>query len=64
MSKLLTSVDVVDAMSGVTMHVDFKRTTEMRWRVWLATKLMSLAAWVLNCGFTLDGDKDGDDKAN
>jgi len=56
MNKLSTSVDVVEAMSGVTMHVGFKRTNEMWWRVWLATKLLHVAAWVLNCGIEFDGD--------
>lgn len=64
MKKLSTSVDVVDAMSGVTMRVDFKRTTEMQWRLRLATWLMRAAAWVLNCGIEFDEDKDGDDENN
>jgi len=59
MSKLSTSVDVVDAMRHITMRISFKRTVEMQWRMRCALWLLCVAAWVLNCGIEFDGDKDG-----
>lgn len=52
--KLSTSVDVVDAMNGWTIHVDFKRVNELKRRMWLGAKLFYLAALVMNCNIKLD----------
>lgn len=48
-------VDMVKLMRQTTMHVTVKRGNELRWRVWLATKLILLAAMVMNCRIQFEG---------
>ena len=50
-----TVFDIVDLMEDVTLHVTLVRVTEMRWRVWMAMGLFSLAGWVLNCQVEVHG---------
>lgn len=51
-------VDVVEGMRNVTLFVELKRTTELRWRVWLATKLIFLAALLMNCNVDISSRDD------
>lgn len=51
-------LDMVDAMRRTTFHVKIKRGTELRWRIWLATKLIIWAAVVLNCNIDMEGMSD------
>lgn len=48
-------IDMVKLMRQTTMHVTVKRERELRWRVWLATKLILLAAMVMNCRIQFEG---------
>ena len=48
-------LDMVDAMRHTTFHVKIKRGTELRWRIWFATKLILLAAVVMNCNIDVEG---------
>ena len=41
--------DAVAEMRNTVLHVRVTHTHELRWRVWLALRLILLAAWVLNC---------------
>jgi hypothetical protein len=47
-------VDAVDGMRQVTMYLRIKRGTELRWRLWLGTRLIALAALVMNCNIEVD----------
>ena len=51
-------IDMVNGMRMVTMHVHLKRDNEMRLRVWLGCKLMTFAAWVMNCNIALTQEGD------
>lgn len=43
----IAEVDLVDVMSRSKMYVELKREREMKLRVWVAVRLIALAAWVL-----------------
>lgn len=45
----VAEVDAVQQMRHVTMHVRIKRLRELRFRNWLGTRLIGLAALVMNC---------------
>jgi hypothetical protein len=60
MRKLKTSVDVVDAMRGINLRVDFRRVRELSWRIWLGTKLIGLAARIMNCGIEFEKTGESD----
>lgn len=48
-------VDAVDMMRRATMHVRIKRDRELAWRLWLGTRLIMLAALVMNCNIEVEG---------
>ncbi len=55
MARAAAEVDAVNMMRQVTMHVYVKRGTELKWRLWLGTKLIVIAAFVLNCHIDIKG---------
>lgn len=44
---------------NVVMKIDVKLTKEFWFRLWLATKSLQLAAWILGCGFEFNFTDDG-----
>lgn len=46
--------DAVDMMREATMTVTVKRGTELQWRLWLGTRLIALAALVMNCNIKVE----------
>lgn len=47
-------IDVVAGMKLATMTLHLKRYRELRLRMWIATKLFRLGAWILNVNLTID----------
>ena len=45
----IADVDAVELMRDVTMYVRIKRLRELRFRNWLGTRLIGLAALIMNC---------------
>lgn len=54
MATIKTQLDVVDGMRGTTLYVKIKRGTELQWRIWLATRLIMLAAMIMNCNIEIE----------
>jgi hypothetical protein len=54
-------VDAREALRSVTIKVKLTHCTEVRARLWLGTRLIKLAAWVLDCSleFLDDGKRNG-----
>lgn len=50
----IADVDAVQQMQNVTMHVRIKRLHELRFRNWLGTRLIGLAALIMNCRIELE----------
>ncbi len=50
-------LDSVNMMRHVTMYVRVKRGTELKWRTWLGTKLIMLAAVLMNCNIEFEASK-------
>jgi len=42
---------------NVTLSVKIKFTRELKLRLWIATKLMNLAAIILGCGFDIETEQ-------
>jgi hypothetical protein len=53
MASREASVDAVGAMRETTITVHVRRVRELRLRVWLAVRLIALAAWVANSNFRI-----------
>ena len=49
MTQLSANVDAVDLMQNTTITVRMKRVKELRFRIWVAKRLVFLAALFLNC---------------
>lgn len=47
-------VDAVKMMRHATMHVRIKRDRELSWRLWIGTRLIMLAAIVMNCSIEVE----------
>ncbi len=50
--------DAVNMMRHATMYVRVKRGTELQWRLWLGTRLIALAALVMNCNIKIEAESD------
>lgn len=51
-------IDVVEVAGQMTIHVTYKRVREMRIRMWIATRLVLLAALVTGMGIEFEDDQD------
>ena len=47
-------IDSVKLMQRITMTVKLKRHRELKFRLWLATRLLILAAWIGNFNIELE----------
>lgn len=52
------TLDATKIMRRATITVTLKRAREMRMRLWLAVKLIRLAAWVTGMGIEIVDGKD------
>lgn len=50
MTKVAAEFDAGDLMNRVTMHVRIKGMDRLRWRIWIAKKLIWLAVRVAGFG--------------
>lgn len=49
MATLSTTIRIRKFPSGAKLHVTVVETKEFRLRVWIAKRLIRLAAWVMGC---------------
>ena len=59
MATLKATTPISHIMSNVTMTVTITGLTKWRFQVWVATRLISLAAHVLNMNIEVSGIKAG-----
>lgn len=50
MASSIAKVSAMDIMKDMTLEVKVYRVRELRIRLWLATRLVLLAAWIAGCG--------------
>jgi hypothetical protein len=57
-------IDQVELMQQMTLVVKMTRTREMRIRLWIATRLIILAAWVTGMGIEFEDTEEEQDAKN
>jgi hypothetical protein len=53
MSADIAKINAADAMKSVTLNVKVD-TRELRVRLWIGTRLLHLAAWILGCRIRIE----------
>ena len=57
-------IDMAKMTSKMTLKVTYKRVREMRIRLWMATRLIILAAIIAGMGIEFEQDQEVDDGDN
>lgn len=52
-------VSAIKTAKRKTIHIRVTRLREMRFRVWLASRLVLAAAWIMPCRVVIEGVSDG-----
>jgi len=50
-------IDAVESMRRLTITVTITRANELKARIWIAKRLLALAAWVANCNLEITGPR-------